>query len=329
MLLPLAQRADTLHMRTKNFPNGTHDIVRARSRKILLKERFVQSGPNIIRTAAMKEHAVATHHEIINKIAVTDRQALGLSRKTLHLSSRQRQATLCKRAVLASRRHRHTLQRSEVHNRLIINSGPCTIQQFAGQGLKIPFSLPRIYRQIYEKVTGQYAEYVAVQYRERLTVSNRTNGRGCIIPNTFQTTHVRIIRRKRTAIHIHYPAGRCVHIAGPAVIPQSLPYTQHLIFRSSRKRRHIRKLFDKTPIIIESLCHPGLLQNYLRYPYMVRIVRPTPRQIALVPVVPTFKRNCKKWRYFRHDTVYLWKSLMRCSSANLQMSRMPSFSTTM
>ena len=94
----------------------------------------------------------------------------------------------------------------------------------------------------------------------------------------------------------------------PAVVAHSLPLLQDVGRVRRRKRVHAGKaLAPALPAPVDA-GHLGLLEHDLRYPYLVRIARSSPREVAvqlaaaLEHLLPELRRHLRGWRRSRSRT---------------------------
>ena len=135
------------------------------------------------------------------------------------------------------------------------------------------------------KEPGKDTVTVAVKSRIRQVVCKGGNGSGGIVahaghlPQTFK-------RVWHLAVPLPQHTGGTMEVARSGIVPQPLPAEQHIVLIYLSKRTQIGKTAHKTQIIVHTLRDTRLLKDYLADPYTIRVCRITPRQYAMVLVVP-------------------------------------------
>ena len=74
----------------------------------------------------------------------------------------------------------------------------------------------------------------------------------------------------------------------------SLPGVQHIVFGRSSKAFDRRETLHESHEVVVALRHARLLQNNLRHPDAVGVVRAAPRKVASVGGVPRFESGGKR-----------------------------------
>ena len=181
---------------------------------------------------------------------------------------------------------RHTLQGAQFHYSLVMQPCVLRVHHQPGQFRKGFFPSGRIDRSVYRKQARKHPEDIPVHNRIRLVPYKGNDGRRRILPYPFQRDHILIAVGKYPAETLHNIFCRGMQVTGAAVIAETLPVFQHLVFLCRSQRCHIRKPFGKTEEIIHSLRHPRLLKDNLGYPDYIGIGRFPPGQLPFMHPIP-------------------------------------------
>ncbi len=154
-----------------------------------------------------------------------------------------------------------------------------------GQCPELPFALGGACRQSHVKYPGQHPADIAIQGGFVLTESHRGNGSGGI------ATHARQKRQIGSGAG-HLPtsfpdlSGGAPQIARPAVIAQTFPERQNLLFAGGSQRFQGGEARHPALKIGADRVHLGLLQHDLRDPDRIRVWMAAPGQSPGVHGVP-------------------------------------------
>ena len=189
---------------------------------------------------------------------------------------------------------------AEVHKGLVVKPWGVLVEQSLREGGKLFLARRGIYWRGDAEVARQHAVGIAVHGGAGQIVGKRTNGGGGIVANANQSAHVFIVIGKASLPLLHDLAGGAVHVAGTAVIAQSLPQFQHLCLIGGGERGHVGEARYETLIVCPSLRHLRLLQNNFRNPNLIRVGNAAPRQFALVRGIPMLYRVLPKTGFGVH-----------------------------
>ena len=182
------------------------------------------------------------------------------------------------RAIDAARRTRRAPRGPEVHHRLIESTGFLRWQQFLCQGLERMLAPSRVDGHINAIVPRKHPIHVAVDGSSGQVKSYRANGGGSVIPHPFQGAQP--LDGARKAALLHNLAGGSMHVAGSAVVTQSLPLAQHLVLAGRCQRLDCGETFHKAQPVVTPLLDACLLQDHFTHPDAIRVGDATPRQFA-------------------------------------------------
>lgn len=179
------------------------------------------------------------------------------------------------------------LQGSKLHQRLIKNVGRGISHQLPGFFKKYFFGFWGRDVIGYAKQAGQYPKNISIHHRYGFFGHYRGDGGGCIAPNSGKLEQFFKGCGEQLAVIMN---NFCtfVNISCAAVVAKSLPNVKYFIFRGLRESGNSRKALDELFVIWKTLIDTCLLQDYFRNPNFVRVIGASPRQIALVLVVPYY-----------------------------------------
>ena len=116
---------------------------------------------------------------------------------------------------------------------------------------------------------------IAIDHGVGQSESQRGDGRSRVVAHAAQRAYLVVGRWE--AAHLRYLSGGAVQIARAAIVAESLPLRQHVVLRSASQRLDIREAADEAPVVVVALSHARLLEDYLAYPYAIRVGRLPPR----------------------------------------------------
>jgi hypothetical protein len=111
-------------------------------------------------------------------------------------------------------------------------------------------------------------------------------GSGSIRTYALQRHKFPVGGRKFSPVLPDYLIGRGMHIPGPGIISQALPYFEHFLQIRSGKAMNVRERGHKPEVICRALNYPGLLKDDLRNPDRIGILCFPPGEIPLVGKIP-------------------------------------------
>lgn len=77
-----------------------------------------------------------------------------------------------------------------------------------------------------------------------------------------------------------------MEVARPGVVAEPLPEFEHLVLGGGGQGADIGKALRKAQVVVHTLCHARLLEDYLGKPDAVGVAGPAPRQVAPFAGVP-------------------------------------------
>ena len=151
------------------------------------------------------------------------------------------------------------LQRSKIHNGLIIVGSARWYHQLLSQCCKFFLARCAVNGSGDAKIAREHPIDVAIYDSRGEVVSKRTDGSCCVVANAFQFSHPLIIRGETTLRHNLLSC--CVKIPRARIISQTFPKAHHLIFGCCSQCLHRGKAFDETQIIVVALRNTSLLED--------------------------------------------------------------------
>ena len=134
------------------------------------------------------------------------------------------------------------------------------------------------------EMAGEDTVNIAIDHCCRQSEGDAPDGCCRIVAHTLQLPD--LLDGVREMAEGHNLFGGIMQIAGPTVITQSLPLTQHLVLRSPSKGLNRRPTAHKPFPIVPALFHLRLLEDDLRQPDSIRVVSLPPRQLTTMLLEP-------------------------------------------
>ena len=250
----------------------------------LHERKLIEPLPNVTRRTAMQPNAFRRFHIKIDEMALLDLRAPRLEGKILLSVSRKSHTGIGKRTDGTVRRRDGALQRTEIHQTLIVVRSMGRRQQVLGEFGKVFLSLRGVNGDVYAKEAGENAIDIAVHHCHGKFEGKGTDGGGCVVSNAGQFAH--LFKGSRETAAGSDETCCFQQIPSPTVIAQSLPKPQHFVFGGCGERLHIRESGNETLIVTPPLHHPRLLQNDFRNPNAIGVGNVPPRQISTMCRIP-------------------------------------------
>ena len=247
---------------------------------VLSHERLPQTLPYVAcRSSVNSRHALPPYVKIA-QVPFLHGCSLYLYRQRRRAPRAQSHTRLRQHTSLAVRCRRRTNHRSEVHHPLVVGRCLFPRQQLVSQLCEYLFPLRAVHWRVDAEVSRQYAVHIAVDHRCGFIEGNRRDGRCGIVAYALQSSQA--LRRLRESPHLHHLSCRRQQVPRPRVVAQSLPHSQHLIFRRRRQCLHCGPAPHEPQPVRLPLLNACLLQDHLTQPDGICILRMAPGQVASV-----------------------------------------------
>ena len=157
-------------------------------------------------------------------------------------------------------------------------------QEALCQRLELLLALRGVDGRVNAVVATEHTVDIAVDDGSRQSEGDAPDGRSGVVAHTFQLPDfIESIRKMAEGDDL---LGGVVQVAGATVVAQPLPLTEHLVLRGGSKVSDRRPATHEALPILPALLHLRLLEDDLREPDGVRVLRPTPRQLPSVLTEP-------------------------------------------
>ena len=226
-LMPRPAEVDTARVR-----RGTMRVTVDEDGRTRVKDRYVVSAPlsgNVGRIELSPGDAVARGDVQVIEPAVADPGFASFHGTVGDGSGSEGQTALRQRACFAAGRRGRTLNRSEVHDRLVVAARMRGVELRLRQAGESPFSGRGVDRFGEIEEPREHPVDIAVDDGARSIVSRRADGRRGIVAHAAQRTHVVQRAGKHPSETLYDLTGGGPEVTGAAVIAQPLPEFQHLV----------------------------------------------------------------------------------------------------
>ena len=133
-------------------------------------------------------------------------------------------------------------------------------------------------------MAGQHTIDVAIHHSGRQIKGDAPNGSSGIVAHPFQLFD--FFEGIGEMPQRYNLLGSKVQVTGTTVIAQSLPFTQHFVLCSSGQILYRWPMVHKALPVLPTLFHLRLLEDDLRKPDGIRVVRLSPGQITTILTKP-------------------------------------------
>ena len=250
------------------------------------QRKLVKSLPDVAPLAAVQQNPVARGDVQVIEPAVADPGFASFHGTVGDGSGSEGQTALRQRTCFAAGRRGRTLNRPEVHDRLVVAARMRGVELRLRQAGESPFSGRGVDRFGEVEEPREHPVDITVDDGARSVVSRRADGRRGIVAHAAQRTHVVQRAGKHPSETLYDLTGGGPEVAGAAVIAQPLPEFQHLVLGRGGERRNVGKTLRETEVVLHPLRHAGLLEDHFREPDPVGIARTAPRQVTTLAGVP-------------------------------------------
>ena len=153
-----------------------------------------------------------------------------------------------------------------------------------GQGLKFLFAFGGVDGGVDAEVAGEDTIDVAIDDGSGEAEGDTPDGSSGIVAYALESPDV--IEGVREMAEGDDLPGSVVEVAGTAVVAQTLPLAQHLVFRSGSESLNGRPAVHKTLPVVPALLDLRLLEDDLGEPNGVGVAGLPPRQVTTVLTKP-------------------------------------------
>ena len=136
-------------------------------------------------------------------------------------------------------------------------------------------------------MTSQHTIDITINDSSGQSEGDTADSSSGIITHTLERT--KTFDGTRKSSHLYYLFGSKMQIARPTIIAQPLPLAQHFVLCRLSEILHLGPSFHKTLPILPALLHLRLLEDDLREPNSIRVVRLPPGQVTTILAKPSKK----------------------------------------
>ena len=257
-------------------------------RHLLYQPGFPQSLPDVTWPTTVNSSLSLASHINISKVSLLHFECLLFHRQLAHPTLTKGRACFHQRTSDAARRLWRTLYRTKVHDGLVI--GRCLLrrQKTLCEGRKDLLALCGVDGRVDTEMTREHPIDIPVDHSRRQSEGDTPDGGSRIVAHALQLFN--LLDGIREMTKSHNLLGGIVQITGPAVVAQSLPLAQHLVFRCLSQGLYSRPAAHKAFPVVPALLHLRLLKNDLRKPYSIRIASLPPWQLTTILSEPFQQR---------------------------------------
>ena len=196
----------------------------------------------------------------------------------------------CDRALSAPGRARETEGLAELHDGLVERPGPLAGKLAVERPAQpLPHGGRTNVAPLERPARGD-AHAVRLERDDALVEGEARDGGGDVRSDPGQFGELARRSRDRAPPGRHDRPGGLPKVPGARVVPRSLPGFQDVLLRSARQRRDVGEPGDERLESGHDGGHPGLLEEDLRDPHLVRVAVGAPREGPLVAVEPIEER---------------------------------------
>ena len=177
-------------------------------------------------------------------------------------------------------------RRPQIHERLVEPACAFGRNKLFGQCPHALCGPALVHGLVNGKKPDDHPSYIGIHGRHRHP-ERHAQDRACRVSSNPRKTHELVPPMGNLASKLfHNPAGCRMEMSRTAVISHILPRLQHVVLGGGRQGLNRRKPGQKTVVVRNNRLHLRLLKHNLRNPYVVGIRAVSPRQVALMRLIP-------------------------------------------